>query len=288
MSLLKLEEVRLSKYDTMEVPAGFQLTSERKGRRAPVVSPWNWYARYNHPGHFVVHKLTTSPQGITIDELKALMPTELEKAEVDKVLAIFRSGSARFAGWDLAADVATGTRFMLIYRDPREFYAKEQNLTIDLATVEEVKPASYVTQVPALLAIQNAPLVEKAPKAPRAPKAEGATGSVAAAPAVASFMAEYAKAGLVYKINATIANFVDAASTIKRKGAAEGDSQVNVREEFASLIDKFGLEGPKFVDFIAYAQKESAVKAGFYKGCKELAKEYNEFVKAQTAQPVAV
>src|SRR5690606_13489207 len=97
-SLMKPENVRLTPYETTQVPEGFEIITERKGRRAPVVSPWNWYARYTHPGHFIFHHLANTPGGVTADDLKAMIPDEAMKAEVDKTINLLKAGTARFAG----------------------------------------------------------------------------------------------------------------------------------------------------------------------------------------------
>lgn len=283
MSLMKLEEVRIQPYETTALPEGYEFASERRGRKNPVVSPWNWFARYNTPGHFIVHKLTTSPQGLTIDELKALVGTET--TEVDKVLEIFRSGAARFAGWDLIVDSATKTRYQLIWRNPAEFYAVEQGLTVDPATVETYKAPLYVTQVPALIEAANKPAAPPKEKAVRAPREKkNAPASNAPTAPAGGYLAEYDKYGLRQEILTLINQFVDEKSSVTPKGA---EAPINVRQAIADSIDKSGLEGSSVVEFIAFCQKESAIKAGLYRGLKELVKKYAGLKAQATPAPEA-
>jgi hypothetical protein len=296
---LKLEQVRLTPFDAVEtIPTGFKIAGEFKTRRAPLPFNYNWYARHDSVQHelfmLLAQALTTKPEGYTVDELKALFPNEADKAKVDEIINKFKgSWDHRHTGFDLLTDVATGTRFMLIWRDPRVHYAKEIGLEGDFSGTQFVKAPTYVENVPKLMeeARNPKPVVEKAPKAPKAaaapkaPKAPKDAPAATTAPAggyKAAFMLvaatypsiEGATIGAI--LEAGIAKLVDPNATL----LAPDDVTIKVIDRLNSVIDQFGLESHQFVDFVAKYQKETSIKAGFYKICKDLAKLYVAHVKA--------
>lgn len=309
---LTLQNVRLTPYDATEaIPAGFKVAGEFKTRRAPSPMQYNWYSRWESVAHEVFHLLATAlatkPEGYTLDELKALYPNEADKAEVDKIINKFKgSWDHRHTGFDLViSENATPERFMLIWRDPRTAYAKEIGLEGDFSAVPHQKTPSYVEKVPQLIeeARNPKPVVEKAPKAekaPRAPKAPKAVAEAQSAPA-GGYKAMFASipaptiAGLEGDtvgaiLDNAIAKFVDPNAVV------EGDAAgTKVIDKLNATIDANGIEGEVFVDLVAKAQKQTAIKSGFYKICKDLAKVVAEYKKnatvvsapAATDQPVA-
>lgn len=304
---LTLEQVRLTPYDATDaIPAGFKVAGEFKTRRAPSPMQYNWYSRWDSPQHLVFHLLATAlatkPEGYTVEELKGLFDNDADKAKVDEIINKFKgSWDHRHTGFDLVANEA-GDRFMLIWRDPRTNYAKEIGLEGDFSQVPHQKTPSYVEKVPQLIeeARNPKPVVEKPAKAPKdpnapakAPKAAKAAAETSAAPA-GGFKAAFANvpatvAGLegttiAVVLENAIAKFVDP----NAMQIAPDDVAVKVVDRLNQVIDQNGLEAGPFVDFVARYQKETSIKAGFYKICKDLAKTYAAFVKSgATAAPAA-
>lgn len=301
--MLKLEQVRLTPYDASEaIPAGFKIAGEFKTRRAPSPMQFNWYSRHDSAQHEVFHLLATAlatkPQGYTVDELKGLYDNDADKAKVDEIINKFKgSWDHRHTGFDLVTDEATGTRFMLIWRDPRVHYAKEIGLEGDHSAVVHQKTPSYVEKVPQLIeeARNPKPVAEKAPKAPRAEGAPRAPRAPKSAPAEANtapaggYLAAFAAIPATVEghegttigaiVASAIAKFVDS----NAMQVAPDDTSVKVVDRLNQIIDSTGLEGATFVDYVARYQKETTIKAGFYRLCKDLSKKYNDFVKANAA-----
>ena len=294
---LKLEEVRLTPYDASEViPTGFKVVGEFKTRRGPSPMQYNWYSRPDSVQHEVFHKLATAAStktdGYTVDELKSSYDNDADKAKVDEIINKFKgSWDHRHTGFDLVTDEATGTHFMLIWRDPRVHYAKEIKLEGDHSAVPHQKTPTYVARVPELIeeAKNPKPVTEKAP---RAPKAEGAAATPKAPRASKAKVAEVASApagGYLATFDTVPATFAGVEGTsigaivrdavgkfVAPEAVLSDDATVKVSDRLLSVIDQNGLEGPIFVEFVARAQKDGSIKAGFYKICKDLAKKYAE------------
>jgi len=288
--MVKLEEVRLTPYETTAIPAGMTIVSVNKSRRIPIRGGWNWYSRWDSVGHYVHHALADAltKGGITVDELKANVPEE-KRPEVDRIVKIFKDGVASFCGWDLVAD-ASGNKMALVFRDPVEFYAKEHNVTFQPEEVKLAPTPSYVKQVPQLIEEAKNPKPVKEPSAPRAPRAPRAKSE--AKPSSAQPTGGYVKALEAVDVNFghLVSQYVEQNATIKLKNAKEGDAPVNVREHMTSLFDQYGAEGGPFIDFLGYAQSQSVVKTGLFKLVKESWKKYEDSKKVQpqaAAQPVS-
>lgn len=301
---LKLENVRLTPYPELTaIPAGFKIAGEFKTRRGPSPMQYNWYSRHDSVQHEVFHLLamapTEHPTGYTVDELKGLYTDDSDKAKVDEIINKFKgSWDHRHTGFDLVVDEATGTRYMLIWRDPRTNYAKEIGLEGDHSTVQHQKTPSYVEKVPQLIeeAKNPKPVAEKpakaegAPKAPRAPKAKPAEAATAPS---GGFLTAFA--GVVVALEGTeggtISAILETAITKlvdpNAMQIAPDDVNVKVVDRLHQVIDQHGLEGATFVDYVAKYQKEGAIKAGFYKICKDLSKKWAEAAKSAAATPVA-
>lgn len=298
--MLKLEQVRLTKYPTTsELPAGFKWVSERKeGPKKIVPFPYNWYGRHKDSKHYVFHMLALANQdpanpGVTVDELKAQLP-ESDKMVVDEIITTFKAGTnTRPTGWDLIS-TEDGTKFALVYRDPRTHFASEAKMEGDHSGVAEVDEPSYIKRVQAELeAIKNPkPKAEPKERAPRKGKSSTTSEAPAASAAPAGgYLKAYSDLNVTAKIEGggeltllqAIDQFVQADATYVEK---EGDEPKNVRAELLAIIDAKGLEDGGFVDFLARRQRDGGIKAGLYKICKEITANYTAAVKAQTEAPV--
>lgn len=273
--MLKLEEVRIAKYEPQELPAGFKFASERKGKRAPIPFPWNWFGRWDTPKHFVFHKLANAlPNGVTADEIKALME-EKDRPVVDEIVAQFKGSTPRHTGWDVIVREDNEAVMALIYRDPRTHYVKEQAIEGDFSNVQEQSAPAYVTRVPQMLEELRNPKPKTEPK----PKAEKKAKESAPAPAAPAGGFLKALEGIKVAVEGgtevglmdVINTFVAADATYTEKGS---DTPINVRAKLAEIVDAVGLEGGQFTDFIARRQKDGLVKAGLYKVCKDIAGKY--------------
>lgn len=181
--MLKLEDVRLIPYGSVDqVPAGWKLVvavSRGKKPKAPIVSPWNWYSRFQSFAHELFAKLVETEAGLTIDEVRAVAVGDPEnEAKSVEVLKVFQAGQARPMGWDLITDEATGTRFRIIYRDPRVHYVKEQGMEGDFSGAKIYEPL-YLDKVRAMIEeIRNPkPPVEPKPRVKKADVTKGEVGS---------------------------------------------------------------------------------------------------------------
>lgn len=279
--MLKLEEVLLTQYQPVEtIPAGFKMVVEKsKGRRDPQPFPWNWYARYDSLQHELFAKLAASETGMTKDEMNALGGGEPDKvAKIEEVFKLFSGGQPRHTGWDLVADEATGTRFRLVYRDPRVHYCKEQEITLEEGKVIEIaKEPLYVSKVKAAIEELRNPKPKPEPK-PRAPrKADASKGEVGSTgktevkpsqdPPPGGYLKAVEAAGLAGDLNTAITNLVEADTV----------------EAVKTLLDQQGLEGSAVIDGIAALQREGKIKSGFYRLVKEVAAK----MKAAPAAPAA-
>lgn len=294
--MLKLEEVRLTAYpETASLPEGFNFVSEKKGKTKPKPWPWNWFGRPDTEKHAIFHRLALANQdpanpGVTVDELKASVP-EADRPTVDEIVAMFRSGGPRHAGWDLIE--GPGAKLAIVYRDPRVQYVAENQIEGNFADVAVAPTPSYVTKIPNQLEeLRNPkPKPEKAPRE-RKPKADGSTPT---APANAAPEGGYLKAfndlGVAAKVDgggtitveAAIDQFVDPNAAFTPKDAKEGDEPKNVKAELLALLDKVGLEHGGLVDFIANRQREGSIKAGLYRIFKDAAVAYNGAKTASAA-----
>ena len=300
---LKLEQVRLEPYpECPGIPEGWKIVGEYKSKKDPSPNNYNWFANWDSVKHEVFHRLATTETGLTLEELKSGYEAK-DAADVDKVLKRFsESWDHRVTGWDLLTDVATGTRFRLIWRDPRACYAKEVGLTKDYSAVQFEKPPAYVTKVPKLLEEQRNPpaVTEKAPRAPRATS----TKPKAAAPAVSvNYLEKFSTVpatvpGLdgttvLEVLNSAITRFIgqDAMQT------DPDDVNVKVADGIRNILNTHGFEDGKFVEYCARYQTKGLIQTGFYGICKSLMKIYQDATAAgsttgtpapaETAQPVA-
>jgi hypothetical protein len=216
---------------------------------------------------------------MTKEEMLAL-GTPDKAAKVEEVFKLFHGGQPRHTGWDLVADEATGTRFKLIYRDPRVFYAKEQEITLEAGKViEVVKEPLYISKVKAIIEEARNPKPKPEPK-PRAPrKADvskgevGSTGKTVVKPSQDPPPGGYLKAveaaGLIGDLNDAIAKLVEADTV----------------EPVKALLDQQGLEGSAVIDAIAGWQRDGKIKSGFYRLVKEVVAKMKVAPTAPAAAP---
>jgi hypothetical protein len=280
MTALKAEEVRLVPFETTPVPEGWKIVSDRKSKKLPEVSPHNWYGRPETVKHFIFHQFATTVNGLTIDEIKAMVQED-EYPAVEEVFKLLKRG-ASFAGWDLISPENDESRYRAIWRDPRTHYAVEQGLG-DQSNARVVPDPRYYTSFNKKPEA-SAPKEPKAPKAPRA-KSSSTKQEAAVNTPEGGYLKAYEAAGVREPLEEVVNNLVDASVNFIEV-IEKVETPFNVRQRLMEIVDKYGLEASNFVDFVARHQKEGAIKAGFYKQCKDFAKRYSEYLKSLETVPV--